>query len=1187
MRQAMKLTACLTLLMAAASWAIVPPKPGPTSLASKSFFKPELYLPLTSVPLSEAQAKLPSLKTTAWNDFFSRNGDEFNVYLDMRTGAATSVQGVIPMIPGKGYKNSVTLNTLSKQLGHNVGEVTPKIVGELIVKFVTDNQAALGVSAQQLGEPKVTQIAEHLWNIHIPQTVNGVAVRHAKLAAVINHGNLVLLGTESWANVDRAMKPVVSAQEAVAFGGDYAGLYESPNGLWKQPELEILPMTAPDTQAGQTFIGNFGKGYEHRMVWTYGFQRKGEDERWKVSVDAETGEVLAMEDDNHYFDAKIKGGIYPTTNVGICNSNEQCGTMQPESPMPWTNTGLPAPNNFTDGAGIYDYSGTGSVTTTLDGKYVKITDSCGVPTFTSATGTLEMGGLNNDHDCTSGGQGAGNTAAARSCFYETNKLAEQARGWLPSNTWLTQKLTANVNLNSTCNAFWDGSTVNFYKSGGGCRNTGEIGAVFDHEWGHGIDDFDSNGTLSSSSEGYADIAAIYRLQTSCVGYGFFHTLDDGCGQTADGTGSNVQEAQTGPSHCATDCSGVRDADFAKHIPATPQTPVGFNCVNCGSGSGPCGKQVHCAAGPTRQAAWDFVFRDLRGPPYNYDSNTAFIVANKIFYQGSGLVGSWHECNCTAGTSSGCGATNGYMQWLAADDNDGNLSNGTPHMPALYAAFNRHGMACTTPAVARGVCAGAPTGKPQVSATPNEGSVDLSWSAMNGATKYWVMKTEGFAGCNFGKAKIAEVTGTSYTDGEVANGRQYCYSIVAQGSSAACYSEGSECACVTPACTPPGNSPTLAGPNDGSTGVEFYAELDWNDLEGLKYEVQVATDAEFTNVIRSAKGLTDSGWTVSPALAPVTTYYWRVRAVSVCGGASAWSTSGSFTTRACIDLALPLTSGPANGATGVAYTPTLDWGDVERAANYEVDVALDASFANVVASAKDLLSSSWTVSPALAANTKYYWRVRAKDVCAVSTSTTASFTTANLCSPSVATFNPNYQAPYCATSCGCDTSTLVRGRGTTSGAFERNYPNTINDSCADGNSGTSNDGSVEKLVVKTLDRSTITPGKQVRLEVSVRCGIGDRVDLYYATNAVSPSWSPLLVNQACTPTGAKLFTHTFNVADVAGAHAIRAQVRNYGMASPCTTGSYNDHDDLVFSVSSPVAGAAAPGNTAQGRTAPRR
>jgi trimeric autotransporter adhesin len=322
--------------------------------------------------------------------------------------------------------------------------------------------------------------------------------------------------------------------------------------------------------------------------------------------------------------------------------------------------------------------------------------------------------------------------------------------------------------------------------------------VFDHEWGHGLDDNDANGSLSSSSEGYADIAAIYRLQTSCVGHGFFATSSKGCGMTADGTGYNQNEAQTGAAHCDLNCSGVRDADWAQHSDNTPDTPQNHVCVRCTTAfSGLCGRQTHCAAAPTRQAAWDLVARDLRAAPFNYDANTAFIVGNKIFYQGSGNVGSWHACDCAAKTSSGCGSTNGYMQWLAADDDNGNLADGTPHMTAIYNAFARHNIACATPTPQNGGCATGPTATPSATLTAGTRQVSVAWTGVTNAAKYWVMKTEGHAGCNFGKALKATVTGTSWTDTEVLPGRQYCYSVVAAGTSNACYSQASTCSCVTP------------------------------------------------------------------------------------------------------------------------------------------------------------------------------------------------------------------------------------------------------------------------------------------------------------------------------------------------------------------------------------------------------
>jgi hypothetical protein len=563
-------------------------------------------------------------------------------------------------------------------------------------------------------------------------------------------------------------------------------------------------------QKGEGFAGPIGAGYRHRLVWTFAFQRRPENALWEVIVDAHDGEVLAFQDINQYVNASITGGVYPLTSTGVCPTAATCGTMQSSWPMSFADTGLAAPNDFTNSAGILNWLG-GTATTTLAGKYVKIFDQCGAISQSSATGSINMGGVNSQHDCTSIGS-AGNTASSRSAYYEINKVAEQARGWLPSNVWLQSQLPTNVNISDVCNAFYNFTSINFFRSGGGCRNTGEIAGVFDHEWGHGLDDNDSGGVLSSSSEAYADIAAIYRLQTSCVGHGFFWTANQGCGQTADGTGFNANEAQTGASHCDLDCSGVRDSDWNKHSDHVPDTALGFVCNSCVGGGGPCGRQVHCAAAPSRQAAWDLVARDLQQAPFNLDSQTAFIIGNKLFYQGSGNIGSWHACTCGS-SSSGCGATNGYMQWLTADDDNGSLSDGTPHMTAIYNAFNRHGIACATPTPQNSGCAGGPTGQATLTGTPGPFSVGLSWTAVPAASKYWVFRSEGHAGCNFGKTKIAETAGLSFTDTQVAGGRSYYYNVVAAGSSSACFAKASNCVTVTPE----GGSSACYGLNRAHTG----------------------------------------------------------------------------------------------------------------------------------------------------------------------------------------------------------------------------------------------------------------------------------------------------------------------------------------------------------------------------------
>ena len=65
-----------------------------------------------------------------------------------------------------------------------------------------------------------------------------------------------------------------------------------------------------------------------------------------------------------------------------------------------------------------------------------------------------------------------------------------------------------------------------------------------------------------------------------------------------------------------------------------------------------------------------------------------------------------------------------MQWLTADDDNGNLNDGTPHMTAIFDAFNRHGIACATPAPTNSGCAGGPSAAATLNGTPGNYQVAL-------------------------------------------------------------------------------------------------------------------------------------------------------------------------------------------------------------------------------------------------------------------------------------------------------------------------------------------------------------------------------------------------------------------------------------------------------------------------------
>ena len=135
-----------------------------------------------------------------------------------------------------------------------------------------------------------------------------------------------------------------------------------------------------------------------------------------------------------------------------------------------------------------------------------------------------------------------------------------------------------------------------------------------------------------------------------------------------------------------------------------------------------------------------------------------------------------------------------------------------------------------------------------------------------------------------------------------------------------------------------------------------------------------------------------------------------------------------------------------------------------------------------------------------------------------------------------------------------------------GGNEVNRPNTINSTCADGNSGTfHSDESNDRLSISATS-GNLTQGATATVSATVWAWSGftnDHLDLYSAANANSPTWT-LIGTITPTAAGAQTISRTFTL-PTGTLQAVRAQFRYQGSASSCTAGSFNDHDDLIFAV----------------------
>jgi hypothetical protein len=139
---------------------------------------------------------------------------------------------------------------------------------------------------------------------------------------------------------------------------------------------------------------------------------------------------------------------------------------------------------------------------------------------------------------------------------------------------------------------------------------------------------------------------------------------------------------------------------------------------------------------------------------------------------------------------------------AVDDDDGNLANGTPHSCNLYAAFNRHGIACTTDTGANtcfNACSAIMPGD-ILSISTGSNSATLNLVAVGSSVPADIYRNE--TGCHSGFARVAQnVTTSTWTDTNIANGMTYYYYIVVHAATNAACTVGGNCVSVTLGGTP--------------------------------------------------------------------------------------------------------------------------------------------------------------------------------------------------------------------------------------------------------------------------------------------------------------------------------------------------------------------------------------------------
>lgn len=453
------------------------------------------------------------------------------------------------------------------------------------------------------------------------QQYNGLDVMWSEVTVRLNTaGKVAMFGIDTYSGISISTAPSISEEGIKSFAA--ADFTITVNSVEVMPALKILPI--PGAQAME-----FKLVYE---VYVHTTDAKNLPGNYYSLVDANTGVVYYRQNRVH-----ACGEAFAMT------ANVQVNSDISDNPLlALTNHGLPyikididGDVNYADANGFLTSNTITSptpATIDLDGLYAKVYQGATGTNMESIDLTLVPGDNTIEFDDASGA-----LASEVSAYYWQNIVHDHMKGYWPTFTDLDFNQLIRVERNDgTCNAFYDGTSTNFYQDGGGCPSTALFNDVVMHEYGHGVNyDLynwlgDPGGGLNNGAmqEGYADLWAISVTDNPILGQGFL-----------GGAGTFVRRYDLEPK-------------------VYPQDLVG---------------EVH-ADGEIIAGAW-----------WDVEENTSHTFFTDL----------WNATHNA--TVDGADGNEGeiyrdvLLEALMADDDNGDLTDGTPNDDAITSAFCEHGI----------------------------------------------------------------------------------------------------------------------------------------------------------------------------------------------------------------------------------------------------------------------------------------------------------------------------------------------------------------------------------------------------------------------------------------------------------------------------------------------------------------
>ena len=518
-----------------------------------------------------------------------------------------------------------------RALAWNPVTLTPRLVtgsGVDLGASVTDDVSAERLARRfmeltgHLGDVRADQLAlrrtKHglgKWAVHFTQQMGEFPVIGSRyVVAMTDGGRVVAFGGDLWPRMQMPAHPTLARDAAIA--GTHRllverGLAPTTRGPWDETTLRqvgILPISAT----------------EGRMIYRLEAFYREPLAAWQVDIDAVSGEVLQIQN-------VLRAIDFSGTISAQVDDPSFCFVQEDFFSKLHTAEVLHVGADTTDENGDYfiPFAGTEAETLHIEmlGPYFNVNNDQGEDALYEEL-VLPGAGLDLFWDETN------SRRDERDVFYHAN-LAHEFIKWLdPSWTDLDFEMPAIVNISSVCNAYYYMGTINFFHEDleVGCANTGTIGDIIHHEYGHGITDYmyGENDPPDDLHEANSDVIGNYLTNDSQMGRGFY-----------------------------LDCeAGIRDSDNDLRYPDDL------------TGQGHHDGQI------------------LAGFHWDIRTNLIARLGEEAGHQHAAQI--WHFARAL-----GLPVNQPEQVWwtFIADDDDGNLDSGTPNWIDICPAAQRHGFTC--------------------------------------------------------------------------------------------------------------------------------------------------------------------------------------------------------------------------------------------------------------------------------------------------------------------------------------------------------------------------------------------------------------------------------------------------------------------------------------------------------------